>query len=72
MDTEFERGRKYGVRQAANFMIILQDQPTMAEEILHYCSERNWRAKFNREYIAKYNENPCIKGVKNARTKSRL
>jgi len=63
MISEFERGRLYGIKQAANFMIVLQDQPTMAEEILHYCSERNWRAKFNREYIAKFNDIPKVKGL---------
>ena len=61
MISEFERGRLYGVKQAANFMIKLQDQPTMAEEILHYCSSRNWYAKFCREYIAKYGESPSVK-----------
>lgn len=45
--TEVERGRRYGIRQAAKFLREMQDEDTLAAELLKYVMpHRKWRVRF--------------------------
>ena len=48
----FEVGRRLGVRQAMLFLVEVNDEPTLAEEIGKYVLPgRQWRRRLNKEFL---------------------
>ena len=51
----FEAGRKFGVRQAARYLVEMPDQPTLAEELEKWVlPSRQWRRRFVKAFLGKY------------------